>query len=222
MQGAARFGFTAALDAIEQRIVRDLKLESVSAFGDLAAGTGSWKGDAVRWRASAWEGPRVALFRTVRVMSDQLEIVNVLGWARAPLAAPIFGADLVAARPGSALVVADLSPLDPPAVPHSALPPWAQRIFSAAPLIERVTIESAPAVLRRVDELAVQFVVQVRSASPAANPAARDAAIERYRVAHLEDERLLTMLTHMFGAVAAERLLHTVLFPRESTLDVHA
>ena len=222
MQGVAAFRFGAALDAIERRIVRDLKLEAAPVFAAWSEGTGSWKGDTIRWRASAWEGPRVGLFRTVRVTSEHLEIANVLAWARAPLAAPIFGADLVAARPDSALVVADLSPLDPPATSHPDLPSWAQGVFSSSPLVERVTVASAPLALQRVDEMAAAFATHVHAAVRAADPRARDAALERYRAAHLEDERMRTMLTHMFGAGNAERLLTTVLFPRESTLDVHA
>jgi hypothetical protein len=218
----AAFGFLRALDAIERRVVRDLKLESAPALGELTEVTGTWKGEPVRLRASAWEGPRVALFRTVRVISEQLEIVNVLGWARAPLAAPILGADLVAARPDAALVVADLSPLDPPGSSAADLPPWAQSIFSASPVFDRVTPETAAASAERVLDLAGRFVQAVQHASAAADPLQRDAAIERYRAAHLEDERMLSMLTRMFGAATAERLMHSVLFPRESSLDVHA
>jgi hypothetical protein len=221
MGGVRAFGFNAALDAIERRMVRDLKLESVPAFGEWSERTGSWKGDPVRWRAIAWEGPRVGLFRTVRVSSEGLEIVNVLAWARAPLAAPILGIDLVAARHDSAIVVADLSPLDPTPTPNAALPAWAQRIFSPTPIVERVTVDSAPSVLDRVQAMTANFVTLVLGAG-AADPCWRDAAIERYRLAHLDDERMRTMLNHMFGAAHAERLLHTVLFPRESSLDVHA
>ena len=222
MHGVAAFGFAAALDAIERRVVRDLKLESAPVFASWSEGTGSWKGDAIRWRAAAWEGPRVGLFRTVRITSEHVEIANVLGWARAPLAAPIFGADLVAARADSALVVADLSPLDPPGTSHAALPAWAHGIFSGAPIVERVNVASASAAVQRVEQMAAEFVSLVHAAVPAADPRAREAALDRYRAAHLEDERMRTMLTHMFGAAHAERLLNTVLFPRESTLDVHA
>ena len=222
MTGVGAFGFGAAADAIERRLVGGLKLESVPAFGHLSEGKGSWKGEAVHWRAAAWEGPRIALLRTVRVIGEHLDIVNVLAWARAPLAAPIFGADFVAARPDSALVVADLSPLDPPGASHAELPAWAQPIFSAAPLLDRVTTNSAPGVLGRVHDLASTFVTEVQNATAAPDAAARAAAVERYRASHLEDDRMRTMLTHMFGAVTADRLLQTVLFPRESTLDVHA
>lgn len=222
MHGVAAFRFGAALDSIERRIVRDLRLESAPVFASWSEGVGSWKGDTIRWRASAWEGPLVGLFRTVRVTSEHLEIGNVLAWARAPLAAPIFGADLVAARPDSALVIADLSPLDPPASSNPDLPSWAQRIFSSSPLVERISVAAAPLALQRVDDMAAAFVTHVHDAVPAADPRARDAALERYRAAHLEDERMRTMLTEMFGAASAERLLNTVLFPREATLDVHA
>lgn len=222
MTGIEAFGFLRALDAIESRIVRQLKLETVPAFGDLAEMTGAWKGDEVRWRACAWEGPRVGLFRTVRVMSEQLEIVNVLGWARAPLAAPIFGADLIAARADTALVVADLSPLEPAGSTAPDLPAWAQQIFSPDPVFERITPSTAPAALQRVHDLSARFVASVQSASAAAPPPARDAALDRYRNAHLADDRMRAMLTRMFGAATAERLMHSVLFPRESTLDVHA
>lgn len=222
MHGVAALRIGTALEAIERRIVRGLKLESAPVFAAWSEGTGSWNGEAIRWRAAAWEGPRVGLFRTVRVAGEHLEIGNVLAWARAPLAAPIFGADLVAARPDSAQVVADLSPLDPPATSHPDLPAWAQGIFSAAPLVERVDARSAPGALQRLEEIAAAFVTQVHEAVPAADPRARDAAIERFRAAHLKDEGRRTLLTQMFGAANAERLLTTILFPRESTLDVHA
>lgn len=222
MTGVEAFGFLAVLDQIERRVVRELKLESAPALGALTEVTGHWKGEPVRLRASAWEGPRVALFRTVRVIGEDLEIVNVLAWARAPLQAPILGIDLVAARPNAAMVLADLSPLDPQPPTAADVPSWARSIFSPAPIAGQFTTAGVAAAIDGVMDLTDRFARAVHGASAAADPRSREAAIERYRAARLDDQLMRSMLTKMFGAATAERLLHSVLYPRESALDVHA
>lgn len=212
------FGYLSALDAIEQQAINGLALcpDAMPVVRE-----GVWKDAVVTLRVSRWTGPKVALFRTARLTGEAVEIVNVIGFARAPSSAPILGIDLVAVRSDSGVVVADLSPLGP-GVSHPALPGWAQGIFSAAPLIERVTPDTAPAAVSSVMSLLARFIDGVNSAPPAADAQARRDAVERYRDGHLADERMTTMLAHMFGKAQAAALMREVLFPRIEEVDVHA
>jgi hypothetical protein len=212
------FGYLTALDAIEQQAIRHLQL---SAAPTISTVEGEWKGGAVSLLASRWTGPKVALFRTVRLVGDGLEIANVMGIARSPLGAPILGIDLVAARRDAGVVVADLSPLGPGAS-HPSLPEWAQGIFSSRPVIERVTPETAASALTTVLQLVDAFIEAVDAATASIDAAGRHAAVERYRIAHLADERMTTMLSHMFGAERAAMLMRDVLFPVIEDVDVHA
>lgn len=213
------FGFVKHQAEIEHAAVQGLHL---TATDRSRVHRGTWKGEPCALETSEWQGPRIALFRSARLTGRDLEIVNVIGISRAPLDAPILGIDLVAARPDAAVIVADLSPLEPPQAAHPSLPAWARGIFSDAPLIERVDPGTAAAPLARVRAMVEAFVTNVNAAGPVSNAALRQSAIERYRRAHLEDERMETMLAHMFGAADAAMLMPEVLFPHVEEIDVHA
>jgi hypothetical protein len=216
------FGFLEAADAIEQRAVAGLSLAPLELDPSLANVTGTWKDAAVRLEARAWSGPQVALFRTVRVTAAQLAIVNVVSFARPPIAAPILGVDLVGARPDAGLVVADLSPLDPPGASIPEIPAWAQPIFSASPIFERVTPDSAAALLPRVVQMLDRFIDTIHDEPDGDGADWCAAAIDRYLEAHHGDDRMRTMLGHMFGATTAQRLWDAVLFPKEWMRHVYA
>ena len=216
------FGFRAAADSIEQRAIDALFLAPLALDPSVTTVTGTWKDAPVTLEARAWSGPSVALFRTVRVTAPQLAIVNLLAFARPPLAAPILGVDLVGARPDSGLVVADLSPLDPPGASRPEIPGWAQAIFSASPILERVTPDTAAAAVQQATNLLERFIDTIRSERGGAGADWCAAAIDRYLDAHRGDERMRTMLAHMFGAVTAQQLWDAVLFPKEWPQHVYA
>jgi hypothetical protein len=215
------FGFVDAQAEIERLAVEGLAL-SVDAGANTPASQGTWKGEPCVLEARRWSGPRVAMFRTVRLIGRDVEIVNVLGIAKAPLDAPILGIDLVAARADAGVVVADLSPLEPPSVPLQTLPEWARGIFSGAPLIARVEPSNAAPALQQVLEMTREFITRVRAASPAGDDGQWRGAVDRYRTGHLNDERMQAMLTHMFGSDRAASLMRDVLFPELQEADVHA
>ena len=216
------FPFLDAATGIEQRAVQQLSLAPLELDASLAAVAGRWKDAPVRLEARLWSGPQVAFFRTVRVTGPQLAIVNVVAFARPPIAAPILGIDLVGARADAGLVVADLSPLDPPGVSAPDIPAWAQPVFSTAPIFERVTADSAPVALQRVSDAVDRFIAAIHDAPDGDGADWCAAAIDRYMNAHLGDERMRTMLAHMFGADTAQRLWDTVLFPKEWPRHVYA
>lgn len=218
---ASTFGFRVAAEAVERAALERLALQPLPLPADLARAAGCWKDSPVDWQARVYTGPRISLFRIVEVTAPGMEIVNVLGMARSPLDAPIFGADFVAARPDQGLIVADLSPLSLPGSTDDRLPTWARTVFSASPIVERVTPSTAGAAIERASAAFDRFTQLVLTAAPT-DVSARSAAIERYLNAHLDDERMRTMLSHMFGATLSQRLWDAVLFPREFSLHAHA
>jgi hypothetical protein len=215
------FGFLIALDSLERAIVDGLDLKPSDRL-PAAPVEGHWKGHPAILEARNWTGPRIELFRTVRLRGHELEIANAMAIPAAPLDAPILGVDLVAARAEGGVVVADLSPFDAPSLTQPALPDWAQGIFSSSPLIERVTPATASVALDRVADLAARFVTTIDAAVPAASLDARGRALERYRRGHLADERMHTMLVHIFGTERAAMLMRDVLFPQVEEADVHS
>ena len=213
------FGFVNAQAEIERLAVDGLALSVDTGTPPLR---GNWKGEPCVLEAWRWSGPRVAMFRTVRLTGRDVEIVNVLGIARAPLDAPILGIDLVAARADAGVVVADLSPLEPPSTPLATLPEWARGIFSGAPLIARAEPSNAAPALAQVTAMTSEFVARVRTASPNSDDRQWRRAVDRYRSGHLADERMQSMLAHMFGGDRAAQLMREVLFPELQDADVHA
>ncbi|HWI17379.1 MAG TPA: hypothetical protein VNT81_06515, partial [Vicinamibacterales bacterium] len=86
---------------------------------------------------------------------------------------------------------------------------------------ERVNPATAPEALSRVSELCDRFVGFVQRAD-SLNSSAREAAVTRYRDEHLQDERMRSMLAHIFGEATAGTLMNNVLFPPELVDDVCA
>lgn len=215
------FGFLTALDSLERTIIEGLGLRRSDRVPD-APVEGHWKGAPAILEARSWTGQRIELFRTVRLRGHDLEIANLLAIPAAPFDAPVLGVDLVAARADGGVVVADLSPFDAPSLPQPALPDWAQGIFSASPLIERVTPATAAAALDRVAGLGARFVATITAASPVESLTARADALARYRRGHLADERMYTMLLHIFGTERAGMLMRDVLFPQVEDANVHS
>ena len=208
------FGFAAAADKIEAAMTSALSLRAVPLRPDLAEATGAWKGDPVHIASAAWTGPDVRFARVVRLTSPALDIANLLALPRPPSAAPVFGADLVAARPDTGLIAADLSPVD--AAPRLAsdpqFPDWATGVFSASPLFRRVTPDEASIAVADVAAMADRFVAAVRSGN-ALTEAAVDAAHRRYLAAHRRDDKMLTMLARIFGDAWTADFVDAVLFP---------
>lgn len=210
-----QFRYLPALDTFETALVERLYLERMSLPGRDSAYFGSWKDHPVKLSFRYWRGPKVAVARTVSLEGHDLEIGNLVAVARTPLDAPILGVDLVAARQDAGLVVADLSPLIGTGCAVEGLPEWARTIFSPAPLIARVTPDTAPGALSEVGRLCERFAALVENAAPLESTSARDVAVERYRDEHLRDDRMRSMLAHMFGEGTAGILMTDVLFPRE-------
>ncbi len=210
-----QFRYFPALDSIESALSDRLHLKQMSLAGRASAYTGSWKGRDVRLSFRFWCGPKVAVARTVRLEGSELEIANLVAVAARPYDAPILGIDLVAARPDAGLVVADLSPLSGAGCEIAGLPDWARIIFSADPIFARVTPETAPDALARIAGMAGRFAGLVADAPALESTALRDAAVERYRDCHLQDERMRSMLANMFGPDTATTLMNDVLFPPE-------
>lgn len=209
------FRYFSALDAIEAVLSQRLHLKQMSLAGRDSSYAGSWKGRAVMMSLRFWCGPKVAVARTVRLQGHEVEIANLVAVAGRSFDAPILGIDLVAARPDAGLVIADLSPLSGAGCEVAGMPEWARTIFSADPIVARVTPETAPEALARVATLSERFADRVADAPALNSSAARDAAVERYRTCHLQDERMLSMLAHMFGAATATMLMNDILFPPE-------
>ena len=210
------FGFATHVDRIETRLVDALSLSPQALPPELSAATGTWKGEPASIASTAWSGPAIALARCVRVTGASLDIGNLLVVPDPSRDAPIFGVDLVAARPVAGLVVADLSPLvaDPAAASRVDLPEWARAIFSASPLLRRVTPSGAAEAFEAVDAMADEFVRRVRSAAPLPGAGQATEAHRRYMDAHRSDERTVTMLANIFGSDWATAFVAQVLYPR--------
>ena len=209
------FGFAAHVDRIESRLVDALSLSPLPLPPALSAATGAWKGESASIAATAWSGPAIALARFVRLTGAALDIGNVLVVPSPWRDAPIFGVDLVAARPDAGLVVADLSPLayDPGAAPRMDLPEWARSIFSASPVLRRITPSGAPEALEAVDAMAQEFVARLAGAPQLTASADATHAQRRYMEAHRSDERTVTMLANIFGTAWATPFVSQVLYP---------
>ena len=212
------FGFADAVARIEAALAASLGLIAAPLRHGLADATGTWKGDPVRIVSTAWTGPAVRFARFVRVSSNALDIGNLLVMPRPPSAAPIFGADLVAARSDAGLVAADLSPVaaPPPAAADAKLPEWTAGIFSASPIFVRVGPADAAQAVKEVEALADTFSNAVRRGAPVLPPFIVEAAHQRYLAAHRRDEKMATMLGHIFGASWTAEFIDAVLFPAAS------
>ena len=208
------FGFAEAVARIETRMTADLSLTPDPLRPGLATAEGAWKGDAVRIVANAWNGPVVRFARFVRLTSPVLDIGNLLVLPRPPSAAPIFGADLVAARPDAGLIVADLSPVDgvPAPSPNPGLPEWTAGIFSASPMFVRVTVDETASALAAVEAMARTFMEALRRGAPLPDGQVADAH-RRYLSAHRRDDKMMTMLAHIFGPAWTADFVDAVLFP---------
>jgi phycocyanobilin:ferredoxin oxidoreductase len=207
------------LAAVEDELVRGLDLRPVALPAELREARGSWKGEAVQLVARAYEGPRFRFCRFVELSGGAMSIANALCLPRRDLPLPVFGLDVVAPGHGGVMVAADLSPINGgpvPALPPHALPPggalpgWCERVFSSNPLYTRVPIAQLGAaeepILARVRALAAMRVAPADETQIAA-------AQRAYCAAHLEDDKGLGMLAHIFGAMWAERFLREVMFP---------
>jgi hypothetical protein len=132
-------------------------------------------------------------------------------------------------------VVADLSPLWPQGDPRRAadddaiargrvavslpsageLPSWAAAWFSTSPLFARVGSGQDHEVSRALDGLLDKYLELASGASGVSGHDAEEVAQRQraYCTAHLEDDRSLMMLTHMFEPATARRFLSDVMFP---------
>jgi hypothetical protein len=213
-----RFGFGAHALRLERHLAESLELTPLHLPPHLAAKDGRWKGSAATLLATAWHGPSVAFARFVSLTAPALDIGNILVMPRRDLAAPIFGADLVGARPETGLVVADLSPVvgGGDATAAGPLPEWAAGVFSASPVIERITPEQVFGALGRVDDMARRFVTLLTGSAAAGDGAAIRAAHARYIEAHRRDEKTAAMLANIFGGEWAAHFVDHVLYPPPS------
>jgi phycocyanobilin:ferredoxin oxidoreductase len=209
------WNFRATRAAVERLLLQRFALTPDVLPRDMSEAAGIWKDEPVTLTVRSWHGRDLRTFRTVLVTGPTVEIVNLLAVPNRGAEASIFGADLVSVRPGAGLVVADLSPLrrlPHPAAADPAIPAWAASIFSRAPLLMRVTPDTAPVALAQVLALARQFADAVEARSSLLDGEAA-AAIARYMSAHVADERTTTMLAQMFGAEWARRFVETILYP---------
>jgi hypothetical protein len=148
------------------------------------------------------------------ITGADLEIANVIAIPSRWTDAGIFGADFVSARPGHAVIAADLSPLSGNAgTTHPDTPDWARSVFSSTPLIRRVTRDDVDDALREAAVLMHGFIERATHQQAWSGSFALAAAIERYMRAHRSDTRTLTMLDHMFGAEWSHRFVEAVLYP---------
>lgn len=208
--------FASAAESIARRFVETLSLRPLTIRADLAAARGTWKGAPVTLSARAWAGDRTALFRVVILEGEGLEIANLLALPAAGAGDQIFGADLVAARPDAALVVADLSPVqDASRISTAAgLPPWAAAVFSNEPLLLRISRPERDAALQRLHRLADRFLAPRACAQPSA---IYQPALSRYLHAHRADERTRGLLARIFGAEWTDTFIEQILYPLPGT-----
>lgn len=213
-----RFGFGAHALRLERQLAESLDLTPLPLAPHLASKDGRWKGSSATLTATAWHGPSVAFARFVSLTAPALDIGNILVMPRRDLPAPIFGADLVGARPDAGLVVADLSPVvgGTDSAAAGSLPEWAAGVFSASPVIERITPEHVFGALGRVDDMARRFVTLLAGSTAASDGLAIRAAHARYIDAHRRDEKTAAMLANIFGGEWAASFVDHVLYPPQS------
>jgi hypothetical protein len=210
-----RFGFGAHALRLERHLADSLQLTPLPLPPEFTTREGRWKGSGATLMATAWSGPSVAFARFVSLTAPALDIGNILVMPRRDLAAPIFGADLVGARPDAGLVVADLSPVvgGPDGAPAAPLPDWAAGVFSSTPVIERTSPEHVFRALGQVDDMARRFVSLLGETTTPGDGDSILAAHARYIDAHRRDEKTAAMLANIFGGEWAAAFVDRVLYP---------
>lgn len=236
----SRFAFVDVVAAVEQRLVQALGLRPRELPADLSHLEGAFREQPVTLRARAYAGPALAYARFVEVSGPELEIGNILLFARPELALPVLGVDLVGLGRDTAVVVADLSPMSPndgqrreqlavlarqrslpPLGAATDLPAWAHEWFSSEALCTRVSNENAGQVAAAVAEFCEAFVKLVQQAPASESAATADPGRARfvaerqlrYSASHRQDDRGLLLLRRMFEPARADRFLREVLFP---------
>jgi hypothetical protein len=239
----SRFGFVELARNIEQRLVVALGLRPLALPAELGRLDGAFREKAVRLEARAYSGAAITYARVVDLAGDELEIGNILLFARPELGLPVLGVDLVGLGRETAIVVADLSPVTPDEAERreqlgvlqrhrtheprlfagADLPAWAHEWFSSEALCGRIGSERAADARDAVGEFASAFVELVqRSTLPegerrAAESPERARAVSerhaRYNATHRQEDRGLLLLRRMFQPEVADRLLREVLFP---------
>lgn len=219
--------------AVEALLRRELDLRPLPLAPELAELRGEFRGAPAVLTTRAYSGERVRYARFAALTGAGLSIGNLLVVPAPAFATPIFGADLVGAGADSALLAADLSPTSPVASARAeralravhvsladlpsagALPGWAARCFSAAPLFVRVPAARLELAATAVEALARWFAADLRgAAADDAGAADTDGATRDYMAAHLDDAMTLGMLAKIFQAGPADRFARVVLFPR--------
>ncbi len=210
------------LSALEAGLVGTLALRARPLAPALARCEGVWRGQPASIRATAYEGGGVRYARFVEVRGEGLEIANVLCLPDPSLRAPMLGVDLVHARAGHPVVVADLLPGDEgdgggsvsSREPAAALPRWAEQFFSPDALVLRPALDRLDAAVARAVQTAWTFRDRLQTAprDPGRAPA-RARWQDAYCHAHRRDDRALGMLARIFGDDWAARFTAEVLFP---------
>lgn len=204
---------------LEQHLTAALAVRDVELPAKHRARTGEWRGGTATIHTRAYEGDRIRYARVVHVSGPDLAICNVLCLPAFDVDAPMLGIDLVQAREGHAVVVADLLPALPgvTAPTTAPLPLWAEQFFSPGAIVRRTSGDPAAA-LADAEAYARRFSALLPAAPrDAARASARARWQDAYCHAHRRDDRALGMLGRIFGSEWAAGYIQNVLFPVATT-----
>lgn len=187
-------------------------------------------GKPLELEALAFSARGVAYGRCVAIGGPDLWIENTVVISDPAFALPILGVELLVFRGRMHLIVADMFPLlgrdegvmddigprfeDIGETP--AMPAWAKKIFSRAPVFRKPRSEaSLGAGAQAMATVGEAWLARARAASPVSDPSLREQARERlidYARVHADDDPSGPFLERAFGQ-RGERLLGEVLFP---------
>jgi phycocyanobilin:ferredoxin oxidoreductase len=223
---------------VEHELASACALKRIDLDPDIERRTGTFRGAPVTIESAAYRGSKLRLARFAVVYGKSLEIGNVMCVPDPAYVVPILGADLVAVRPDSVMIAADLSPVSqspddheeqfqmvfqalstrPPVPSGGELPEWAQELFSPHSLYTRAGLSELDNAFKTFHIYPEVFRNMLDSSRP--DPQRLEeisSAQSRYMDVHRNDDKGLRLLGAMFDMDWAKRYLETFLFP----LDLH-